>query len=115
MQLIFATLMNKYFFLTRLGADYFESLLIDHDVCSNYGNWNSAAGLTGCSFRQRRIVSIPHLLHASFRVITLGGRINRFNISKQSRDYDPQAEYIRTWLPVEKCVFPFGVTALRPC
>jgi len=63
----------------RLGADYFESLLLDHDVCSNYGNWNSAAGLTG-------------------------GRINRFNIAKQSRDYDPQAMYIKTWLPELKNV-----------
>jgi hypothetical protein len=42
-------MINIYFVLTRLGADYFESLLIDHDVCSNYGNWNSAAGLTGLS------------------------------------------------------------------
>lgn len=58
----------------RIGADWFESRLIDHDVCSNYGNWNFAAGLTG-------------------------GRINRFNISKQSRDYDPKGEYIRHWLP----------------
>jgi len=58
----------------RHGADYFESLLLDHDVSSNYGNWNAAAGLTG-------------------------GRINKFNLTKQSRDYDPQGEYIRTWIP----------------
>lgn len=30
----------------RLGAEWFESLLIDHDVCSNYGNWNYVAGST---------------------------------------------------------------------
>merc|ERR1719409_2455961 len=58
----------------RLGADHFEALLIDSDVCSNYGNWNAAAGLTG-------------------------GRLNKFNLVKQSKDYDPQGEYIRTWLP----------------
>lgn len=58
----------------RIGADHFESLLLDHDVCSNYGNWNAAAGLTG-------------------------GRVNRFNIAKQSRDYDASAEYIHHWLP----------------
>jgi len=58
----------------RHGADYFESLLLDHDVSSNYGNWNAAAGLTG-------------------------GRVNKFNLTKQSRDYDPQGEYIRTWIP----------------
>lgn len=28
----------------RLGAEWFESLLIDHDVCSNYGNWNYVSG-----------------------------------------------------------------------
>jgi hypothetical protein len=29
------------------GADWFESALVDYDVCSNWGNWVSAAGLTG--------------------------------------------------------------------
>ena len=29
----------------RLGAEWFESQLIDFDVCSNYGNWNYAAGV----------------------------------------------------------------------
>ncbi|MDZ7681220.1 MAG: DASH family cryptochrome [Fodinibius sp.] len=30
----------------RMGAEYFESQLIDYDVCSNYGNWmyNSTVG-----------------------------------------------------------------------
>jgi deoxyribodipyrimidine photo-lyase len=23
----------------RLGAEWFEAQLVDHDVCSNYGNW----------------------------------------------------------------------------
>eukprot|EP00906_Rhabdomonas_costata_P013808 RCo019795 len=58
----------------RIGADHFESLLLDYDVCSNYGNWAAAAGLTG-------------------------GRVNHFNISKQSRDYDPDGTYVRHWLP----------------
>jgi len=44
----------------RKGADYFESVLVDHDVASNWGNWVSAAGLTG-------------------------GRVNHFNILKQSK------------------------------
>ena len=30
----------------RQGADYFESVLTDYDVCSNWGNWHAAAGLT---------------------------------------------------------------------
>ena len=29
------------------GADWFESALVDYDVCSNWGNWVAAAGLTG--------------------------------------------------------------------
>lgn len=58
----------------RIGADHFESLLLDHDVYSNYGNWNAAAGLTG-------------------------GRVNRFNILKQSKDYDARGDYVRHWIP----------------
>ena len=58
----------------RRGADLFEHLLLDYDVASNWGNWVAAAGLTG-------------------------GRINHFNITKQSKDYDPDGDYIRHWLP----------------
>jgi hypothetical protein len=46
------------------GADWFESALVDYDVCSNWGNWVAAAGLTG-------------------------GRINHFNITKQSKVRPP--------------------------
>lgn len=31
----------------RYGADYFESVLLDYDVHSNWGNWCAAAGMTG--------------------------------------------------------------------
>lgn len=58
----------------RAGADHFESLLVDYDVASNWGNWVAAAGLTG-------------------------GRVNKFNISKQGQDYDASGEYVRTWVP----------------
>ena len=44
----------------RKGADWFESVLTDYDVASNWGNWVSAAGMTG-------------------------GRINHFNTLKQSK------------------------------
>jgi deoxyribodipyrimidine photo-lyase len=60
----------------RMGAEWFESLLVDYDVCSNYGNWNYTAGV-GNDAR-------------GFRY---------FNIMKQSRDYDPQGAYLRHWLP----------------
>jgi deoxyribodipyrimidine photo-lyase len=58
----------------RRGADHFESLLLDYDTASNWGNWVAAAGLTG-------------------------GRVNKFNITKQSRDYDASGDYLRAWLP----------------
>jgi deoxyribodipyrimidine photo-lyase len=29
----------------REGAEWFEARLLDYDVCSNWGNWVSAAGL----------------------------------------------------------------------
>ncbi len=60
----------------QMGAEWFESLLIDHDVCSNYGNWNYTAGV-GNDARGFRF----------------------FNILKQSKDYDPQGAYVKHWLP----------------
>lgn len=60
----------------RMGAEWFESLLIDYDVCSNWGNWNYTAGV-GNDARGFRF----------------------FNILKQSQDYDPQGEYVKHWLP----------------
>ena len=58
----------------RLGAAHFEQHLLDYDVCSNWGNWAAAAGVTG-------------------------GRINRFNVVKQAKDYDADGDYVRTWVP----------------
>ena len=42
----------------RKGAEYFESLLIDYDCASNWGNWVAAAGLTGTLRLQ-----LSHLMH----------------------------------------------------
>jgi deoxyribodipyrimidine photo-lyase len=60
----------------RMGAEWFESLLIDYDVCSNWGNWNYTAGV-GNDARGFRF----------------------FNITKQANDYDPQGQYVKHWLP----------------
>ncbi|MFB6276194.1 MAG: DASH family cryptochrome, partial [Halothece sp.] len=60
----------------RMGAEWFESLLIDYDVCSNWGNWNYTAGV-GNDAREFRY----------------------FNIPKQSKTYDPNGNYLRHWLP----------------
>jgi len=60
----------------KMGAEWFESLLIDYDVASNWGNWNYSAGV-GNDAR-------------GFRY---------FNILKQAHDYDPEGEYVKHWLP----------------
>jgi len=60
----------------RLGAQWFEHMLLDHDVCSNYGNWVCAAG-----------------------VGIRGQRVNKFNMAKQAQQYDPRAEFIKLWVP----------------
>ncbi|MEY3903661.1 MAG: hypothetical protein RL189_2967, partial [Pseudomonadota bacterium] len=57
-----------------VGAWIFESLLIDYDVASNWGNW---AYIAGVSFDPR------------------GGR--KFNTLKQQSDYDPDGSYLRAW------------------
>lgn len=59
----------------RWGAAYFETQLVDYDPCSNYGNWAYVAGVGNDS------------------------RDSYFNIVKQANQYDPNAEYVRTWLP----------------
>ncbi|PZV16582.1 MAG: cryptochrome DASH [Leptolyngbya sp.] len=60
----------------QMGAEWFESLLVDYDVCSNWGNWNYTAGV-GNDARGFRF----------------------FNILKQSKDYDPDGSYVKYWLP----------------
>lgn len=60
----------------QMGAEYFESVLIDYDVASNWGNWNYVAGV-GSDPREDRY----------------------FNIIKQARRYDPDGTYVRLWIP----------------
>ncbi len=59
-----------------IGAEYFESLLIDYDPCSNYGNWNYIAGV-GADPRENRY----------------------FNILSQARKYDSDGSYVKHWIP----------------
>ena len=42
----------------RMGAEWFESLLLDYDPASNYGNWTYGAGV-GNDPREDRYFSIP--------------------------------------------------------
>ena len=63
----------------RIGAAYFESLLIDYDVHSNYGNWMYVAGV-GNDPRNRK-----------------------FNTQLQASRYDSNYKYRNIWL--EKTLF----------
>ena len=58
----------------RYGAAYFESMLIDYDVHSNWGNWMYNSGV-GNDPRDRK-----------------------FNISRQADMYDAQGKFQRQWL-----------------
>ncbi len=42
----------------RMGAEWFERLLVDHDPSANYGNWTYSAGV-GVDPRDERYFSIP--------------------------------------------------------
>lgn len=58
----------------RIGAAYFESVLLDYDVHSNYGNWMYVAGV-GNDPRDRK-----------------------FNVSLQASRYDANNKFRTTWL-----------------
>jgi deoxyribodipyrimidine photo-lyase len=58
----------------RIGAAYFESLLIDYDVHSNYGNWMYVAGV-GNDPRDRK-----------------------FNVQLQAERYDEHGKFRKLWL-----------------
>ena len=60
----------------QMGAEYFETLLVDYDPTSNWGNWNYIAGV-GADPREDRY----------------------FNILTQAKKYDPQGSYVKLWLP----------------
>jgi len=61
----------------RWGERYFAQHLLDYDPCVNNGNWQWAAS-TGCDAQ-------PY-----FRI---------FNPWLQQQKFDPQCDYIKTWLP----------------
>ncbi len=58
----------------RIGAAYFESMLIDYDVHSNYGNWQYVSGV-GNDPRDRK-----------------------FNVQLQAERYDANGKYQQMWL-----------------
>ncbi|CAD6338777.1 unnamed protein product [Miscanthus lutarioriparius] len=58
----------------RMGAEWFETCLLDYDPASNYGSWTYGAGV-GNDPREDRYFSIP----------------------KQAKTYDPKGEYVAYW------------------
>ncbi|KAL0312266.1 UNVERIFIED_CONTAM: Cryptochrome DASH, chloroplastic/mitochondrial [Sesamum radiatum] len=80
----------------RMGAEWFETCLLDYDPCSNYGNWTYGAGV-GNDPREDRYFSIP----------------------KQAQNYDSDGEFVAYWLPQlralpkEKRHFP-GMSYIKP-
>ena len=57
----------------RIGAQYFEQQLIDHDVASNYGNWAFIAGVGNAT------------------------RTPRFDPVFQQQRYDPNENFTKRW------------------
>ena len=60
----------------RLGAEWYESLLTDYDVSSNWGNWQYVAGVGNDPRGEARV----------------------FNPIKQASDYDSNGDYIKAWV-----------------
>lgn len=59
----------------HIGAAYFQHILIDYDVCSNWVNWNIVGGVGPDSKEDRYI-----------------------NIENQAKKLDPKGEYTDEWL-----------------
>ena len=93
-QLVASFLIHELGLDWTMGADYFESALVDYDVCSNWCNWNYLAGV-GTDPREDR----------------------HFNILRQAKQYDGEGKYVKHWLqlftnvPSEKIHQPSSLTA----
>lgn len=73
-QIVASCLVNELGCDWRFGAAYFQQQLIDHDVASNWGNWQYIAGV-GANPRG----------------------VSHFNIEKQTQLYDPEKRFITKW------------------
>lgn len=73
-QIVASCFVNELAMDWRYGAAYFESVLIDYDVASNWGNWQYLAGV-GADPRDKR----------------------HFNLEKQTQQFDTDGRYIKLW------------------
>eukprot|EP00929_Paragymnodinium_shiwhaense_P044459 TRINITY_DN22809_c0_g3_i1.p1 TRINITY_DN22809_c0_g3~~TRINITY_DN22809_c0_g3_i1.p1 ORF type:complete len:277 (-),score=40.18 TRINITY_DN22809_c0_g3_i1:58-888(-) len=95
----------------RVGADWFEHLLLDHDVCTNYGEWASMAGVAaapskgqplglkgrgptpGASSGANGSGGNPWAKGAS----ATGDAV--FDPWEQGKQYDKSETFVRRWVP----------------
>ncbi|CAJ1333729.1 unnamed protein product, partial [Effrenium voratum] len=102
----------------RVGADWFESLLLDHDVCSNYGEWASMANVAvdlgekhplGLKGRGPSGGRRPNARGGGgdpwAKGVGLGDAI--FDPFEQAQQYDRDESYVRRWVP-ELRALPMG-------
>jgi deoxyribodipyrimidine photo-lyase len=61
----------------RIGAEWYECMLVDYDLPSNWGNWQYFAGVGNDPRSETKI----------------------FNPVKQAFEYDPKGEYVKAWVP----------------
>ncbi len=74
-QLVSSYLVNDMHVDWRMGAAYFQYILIDYDICSNWVNWNIVGGV-GPDPKDDKALTIEN----------------------QQKKLDPQGEYLARWL-----------------
>jgi len=60
----------------RIGAEWYESMLVDYDLSNNWGNWQYTAGVGNDPRGEARV----------------------FNPVKQAFDYDSEGQYVKNWV-----------------
>ena len=60
----------------KVGAEWYECMLVDYDLSSNWGNWQYVAGVGNDPRGEARV----------------------FNPVKQACDYDPKGDYCKAWV-----------------
>ena len=73
-QIVASCFVNELGIDWRYGAAYFEQVLLDYDVASNWGNWQYLAGV-GADVQPKR----------------------HFNLEKQAEMFDPDGRYVARW------------------
>jgi len=74
-QLVSSYLVNDMGVHWRMGAAYFQHILIDYDICSNWVNWNAVGGV-GPDNKEDRYL----------------------NIENQAKRFDSKGDYTDLWL-----------------